>query len=73
MSEHATNLPPPEFTVQEFKDGFPITYRLIGGKYFHRYGYAGEFVATGCTTYPGAAAHARRMHGVTNPFARIAA
>jgi hypothetical protein len=67
-------LPPPvEFTVQNFKDGFPITYRLVGGQYFHRLGYAGDFMPTGCDAYPGAAAHARRLHKVDSPFARIAA
>lgn len=64
--------PPVEFTVHGFKDGRPITFRLVRGEYFHRLGADGVFVPTGSSTYPAAAAHARRLHGITNPFARAA-
>lgn len=64
---------PMEFTIRDFKDGRPITYRVVGGVYFHRLGSTGEFVSTGSDSYCRAAAHARHHHGVTAPFGEAAA
>lgn len=65
--------PPLEFTIQNFHEGRPITYRCADGRWFHRLGTARSFVATQATSYPGAAAHARHYHGILDPFGRAAA
>ena len=56
--------PPVEFTIQKFKGDRPITFRLVRGEYYHRLGGDGVFVPSGAGTYPRAAAHARRLHGL---------
>lgn len=64
MKNHLDSPPPVEFPIHNFKDGQTITFRLTGGQYFHRLGYDGDFVPSGASTYPRAAAHARTLHGL---------
>lgn len=61
---HLDAPPSVEFSIQDFKDGQSITFRLIRGEYHHRLGALGVFVPSGAATYPRAAAHARHLHGV---------